>query len=541
MAEQHSKTPFNVWLGYLVAALLGMACFWIVCGSPANVLAGGLMIDTDYPNAAAAFEIFVRGQWHWPLGENPNFGGVNIFFSDGAPWLALLAKVVNDLTGFYIPFHVLTIINSVLFALMAYRLARLLVDEEVTRWLICALLVFSLIMPVRMIGAQHIALSSYWVVLWAMCSVPVGTENRSSWWRWEFIAATGLAILSHAYLGAMSIAIVGVVLLSERRWLAAPLAVLWPLALLYVVGVFHGEHATTEGAKAYSLDLLAFAESLGWAIVPNLYAIDEPPQSDAILYLGTGTWLLLLASAVVSAGMFARKPAWPNRYLSGWLNASIKGHDIRKRRLVFLLIAALLLVIYAMAFDLRIAGQRLLSLDIPSLTLPLYDRFRVTGRFAAPMAFLLIVLACMAWSAWRTKVPKWGWAGVACLAIVMQFLDAQHAGTKSPPGDWLADAEKQRDAVASVLEGRIWSGKVYKDVGYFELEQQRLIDSLLVDFGARHFEVVHGARLAPHDVERRSGYRDAKADDVVLLNQGASTPECSRQVIIKAFVLCLVK
>lgn len=236
MAERRARISINGWLGYLAAIVLGMFCLWIVCGSPAHVLAGGLMIDTDYPNAAAAFEIFVRDQWHWPLGESPDFGGVNIFFSDGAPWLALLAKAINGLTGFYIPFHALVIVNIVLFAVMAYRLARCLVAEETIRWLVCALLVFSLIMPVRMIGAQHIALSSYWVVLWAMCCVPVGAEGRLWWRRWEFLAATGLAILSHAYLGAMSIAIVGIVLLSERRWVAAALAALWPLLLLYVVG-----------------------------------------------------------------------------------------------------------------------------------------------------------------------------------------------------------------------------------------------------------------------------------------------------------------
>ncbi|WP_139284332.1 hypothetical protein [Salinicola sp. MIT1003] len=541
MAERRARISIDGWLGYIPAIALGMFCLWIVCGSPAHVLAGGLMIDTDYPNAAAAFEIFVRDQWHWPLGESPNFGGVNIFFSDGAPWLALFAKAINGLTGFYIPFHTLVIVNILLFAVMAYRLARCLVAEETIRWLVCALLVFSLIMPVRMIGAQHIALGSYWVVLWAMCCVPVGTASRLWWRRWEFLATTGLAILSHAYLGAMAIAIVGIVLLSERRWVAAALAALWPLLLLYVVGVFHGEHSTTEGAKAYSLDLLAFAESLGWAITPNLYAIDEPTQSDAILYLGTGAWLLLLASLAMGAATLVKQRTWPAWYPRDWFGAAIKGQDPRKRRLLVLLVAALLLVIYAMAFDLRVAGHRLLSLDFPSLTLALYDRFRVTGRFAAPMAFLLIVLAGLAWSSRRACMPKWVWASVACLAIVLQLLDARHAGTKSPPGDWLADAEEQRKAVASVLEGRDWSGRVYKDVGYFELEQQRLIDRLLVDFGARHFEVVHGARLAPQDVERRSGYRDARAGDVVLLNQGAPGPACERQAAIKTFVLCLVE
>ncbi|WP_442488319.1 hypothetical protein [Halomonas litopenaei] len=536
-----SRAGLGNWQGLGMALLLGLACFWAACGNPLEVLAGGMMIDTDYPNAAAAFEIFVRDEWRWPLGASPHFGGVNIFFSDGSPWFALLSKLTLNTTGLFLNFHVLAILNVLLFAVMARRLSVQIAEQETVRWLITALLVFSLIMPVRMIGAQHLSLSAYWVVLWAMCAVPLKQEGRSGWRDWEFLATAGIAILSHAYLGAMAITIICVALLVERRWLATLAALLWPLLLLFVIGVFDGNHSTTQGAKAYSLDLAAFAETLGWGMPPNLYEIRDPTQSDAILYLGTGTWVLALSSLAVVAFFVLKHSVTLTAPFRRLYHAFFMADRLRGRRLAVWFAAALVLALYAMAFDIRIAGTLLWSTEIPSPFLPLYERFRVTGRFAAPLAFVLIICTGLIWGMLRQRLPGPLWRGVAGLVVFLQLLDVIHAGTKSPPQDWLANAAQQREAVESVLEGQEWSGRVYKAVGYFELEQQRLIDRLLVDEGARHFEVVHGARLDPQEVERRSGYAKAKRGDVVVLRQGEPGPACQARATIKNFTLCLLK
>ncbi len=523
----------STWQGMMLALLLGIVCIVLTMGNPLNVIAGGLMIDTDYPNAAAAFEIFVRDAWRWPLGASPNFGGVNIFFSDGAPWFALLSKTVLSLTGAFLAFHWLIVVNVLLFAVMARRLATKVAEEEPVRWLITILLVFTLIMLVRMIGAQHIALGSYWVVLWAMCCVPVLNDASRGWQRWEFLAAAGIAILSHAYLGAMAITIILVMLAFERRWLAALAALLWPALLLYIVGVFADGHATTLGAKAYSLDLGAYTKSLGWGIAGNLYDIREAPQGDAILYLGTGTWGLLLASLCMTLVSRRLSPVSQPVLGTGW----------QRQRIFRLLVACFALMLYAMTFELRVAGHVLLSPEIPGLFDPLYERFRVTGRFAAPFAFLLIVLTGLWWGAWRTGARRWrvmGWWLVAFVAVALQTADAWYAGTRSLAPDWVADADSQRRAVASVLEEQEWSGRVYKAVSPGELEHQRLLDFLLVKQGARHFEVVHGARLDAAEVARRSGYAEAQAGDMVILVNDDPSPECQRSAMLKTFKLCLL-
>lgn len=510
-----------------LALLLGLFGIGMTMGDPRAVLGGSLMIDTDYPNAAAAFALFVQDGWRWPLGENPAFGGVNLFFSDAAPWFALMAKALHGLTGWALPFHALILINMLLWPVMAWRLSRRLVAAPAVRWLMVGLLSFNLIVVVRLLGAQHIALGSYWVVLWAMSAVPLPGEPASRGRRWEFLAALGVAVWSHAYLGAMAALIVLTCLLAARRWAAALLVIAWPLVLLYVVGALQTESTPMGGAKAYALDLGAFTKSLGWGITGNLYDIHEPTQGDAILYLGTGAWGLLLACAATALIDRRLRPAPLLAGESAW------------RRWACLVISALALAAFAMSFDLRLAGQVLARFEIPGLLRPLYESFRVTGRFAAPLSLVLVMLAALWWGSFRTRLPAALWWGVALLALILQMADARRAGTLSPPADWRADAEAQRAALAQVLDGGPWSGRVFKSVSFRQLEEHRLLDYLLVQQGAEEIRVAHGARLDPDEVRRRAGHEQARPGDVVIHPIEAKGPPCRRAADIKGFRVCL--
>lgn len=129
----------------------------------------------------------------------------------------------------------------VLWPVMAWRLVGTLHPTPAGRWLAVLLLTFNLIVMVRLIGAQHIALGSYWVVLWAMCTVPLVRQSVSWWRRWEFLLALGVAVWSHAYLGAMAALIILVGLVMTRRWWAMAWVIILPLLLLYAVGALQAE------------------------------------------------------------------------------------------------------------------------------------------------------------------------------------------------------------------------------------------------------------------------------------------------------------
>lgn len=514
-------------MGYLGALLLGLVSVWVTMGNPLSILRGGLVIDTDYPNAAAAFELFIRDSWRWPLGENPAFGGVNLFFSDGAPWFALLAKGFYQITGLALSLHWLVLINMLLWPVMAWRLAVRLHSANEIRWLVVGLLTFNLVVLVRLIGAQHIALGSFWLVLWAMCAVPLVETKERTWRHWEFLLVLMVAVWSHAYVAAMVALIVLVALAAARRWWSLLLVVIWPLLLLYAIGALQAESTPMGGAKAYAFDLAAFSKSLGWGVAGNLYDIHEPTQGDAIVYLGTGAWWLFAACMVVA--LFYRRMTPVTLFATSYA----------RYRWWVLVVACSGLVIFAMTFDLRVAGHVWAGMDIPGLFSPFYESFRVTGRFAAPMAFLLVGLAALWWGAWRARLPSPVWWGVAAVALGLQIADARHAGNLSPPLDWQEDAAEQQNAVAQVLDGQDWSGRVFKEVGFFELEEHRLLDYLLVQEGAREIRVAHGARLNPSAVEQRSGYAEAQAGDVVVLRADAERPDCVRHSIVKHFQVCL--
>lgn len=519
-----------------MALLLGMATLWIALGNPWSVAGGTFVFDSDYPNAAAAFEVFVRDTWRYPLGDNPRFGGVNLFFSDAAPWFALLAKVVYGVTDILIPFDALIVVNFLLFSAMAYRWAcRLCVDMQ-GRWLITLLLVFSLIMPVRTLGAQHIALSGYWVLLWAMCCVtPLPGRETSPWRQWECVIVATMAFLTHSYLGAMATGFMLVVLVLRRQWLQAVLVLATPMLALYLLGFFSSKYATIPGAKEFSLDLLAFAQTLNWAVIPSLYPVSSP-QGDIVVYLGTGAWALIamcLAACV-------------------WIRLQGR-NDVAARRArcvgqvpwphAYLYLAAIALAIFALAFNLRLAGSVWLSVPFFEPFASLYERFRSPGRFAAPLAYMAIVTAAIVWLRLRSRVaPAVWWLGVV-VAIGLQAADLKVAGDKvslvSPEAH---AAEVQREQISSLLQDKTWSGRVFKDVDYYELEEQRLLDRLLVQYGANQFSVVHGARLDPDDVRERSlQVQTAQPGDVTITRRDAGVACAGREVAIKAFSVCLLQ
>ncbi|MGV6874020.1 hypothetical protein ACUSIJ_15200 [Pseudochelatococcus sp. B33] len=507
---------------------------WIVIGNPVFILAGGQLVDRDAANAAAAFEIFARDGWRWPLGANPHFGGNNVFFNDAAPWYALLAKAVHTATGFAPSYHWLVLINFVLFSVMAHRLMRALTDDRACQWLGTLLLTFSLTMPVPMIADQHVALSSLWVVLWAMTAVPLPREEASFARRWEYVPALLFAMGSHAYLAAMAATFILLALLHARRWGAALIALLWPLLLLWAVGALDHPHVPMGGAKLYALDLAAFLNSLGWGLLGAPYAIQEVQQSSALLYLGTGVWFLAVVLVLAGALALAR------RRRSVPQSAISSGRVLRApARLGLVVVGSLFLALFAMAFNLRVAGPVWVELPIPAFLGRLYESFRAVGRFGTPLAYSLILLVVLGFTA-LTRGRRIFWAAGA-IAVLLQAADLRHAGRLSPTEAQFADAADQARTVADLLAGG-WSGTVYKQVGYYDLEQQRLLDYLLIRNGATHFEIAYNARLVGHEVERRSGFAAARAGDLVIVQQEslpADRPACSREAAFKTFILCL--
>ncbi|WP_028454691.1 hypothetical protein [Chitinilyticum litopenaei] len=470
-----SRTLF---LECLLATLLGIALLHWYSGGLAGLFSGQLMVASDYPNSAAAHTFYLNDRWRWPLGQNPMFGGGNLYFSDTAPWFSLLAKVLQQTVGITLPFESLLVINQGLLGLFALLLIRQVSDHRPSQWLFVLLISANLITPTRMLGAQHIALAGNWVIVWA-CALALNSKDSAGKTCALSVLACSMAWLTHAYLGVMASGILALALVMRKQWLAALLSQLVPLALLAAFGVFHAPYQLAQGAAGTGIDLAAFVQSLNWGISGYAYAVNEPWQKDALVYLGTGS-LAIGVLALIHYKKMATA-AYPSPHIN-W------------QSLPPLLAPALLLAIIATAGEVRILGQHLATTPLQEWLAPIYQRFRVAGRFAIPLALVLILLATLLWQS-RTAGSKRWWAG-ALLAAALQLADlwhaTPHASHRHP--QLQEQARQQQQALQRVLDGQPWSRFVYSELPAELLAEQRLLDGLLAQRGARYISRTLQAR-----------------------------------------------
>ncbi|MFM0148078.1 hypothetical protein [Paraburkholderia sp. RL18-085-BIA-A] len=295
-----------------------------------------------------------------------------------------------------------------------------------------------------------------------------------------------------------------------------------PVVALWAYGAFAGGYTLLDGAEKYSMDLAAIFNSLNWGVVGELYRPAYPEQGDCLLYLGTGTLLLAgvcLASRTVKLRSAAPTPvrALPT---SVWL-------------------ASVLLMLYALAFQLFVAGHSLIHLAIPEVLHPLYGRFRVPGRFATPLVYALLAATVLCWGALKPRLGKWWWLATAS-ALFLQSADAIYSSRSATHLVEAAATQTQREAVARFIENRPWSGRVFEKVPLADLEQQRLIDYLLVQHGAKVFAVTHAARLDVDAVNRRMGYDRAQQGDLIIASEPLQARTCRYTMEALGYYWCLV-
>jgi hypothetical protein len=505
----------------LCALLLGLLSLWLYSGmGPIGLINGGLLANSDYPYSAAAFRFYEIDGWHWPLGRSPAFGDTNLFFSDGVPWFAMLAKTVHILSGISLPFETVIVLNFVLLALFAGRLIARCSDDPYVVLAGMSLFVLNPVMPTRIIGAQHIALSSYYVLLFSMTCV--ADDPKTLRQRVEPVIATTLSVMTHMYLGAMSVVLVIIPLLARRRYFTALACAAAPTVALWAYGAFAGGYTLLDGAERYGMDLAAIFNSLNWGVVGELYRPAYPEQGDCLLYLGTGT--LLLAGLCLASRAVKRRSAapMPVRALptSVWL-------------------ASVLLMLYALAFQLIVAGHFLIHLEIPGILHPLYGRFRAPGRFATPWVYALLAATVLCWAALKPRMGKWWWLATFS-ALCLQSADAIVSSRSAAHLAEAADVQTQREAVARLLDHRPWSGRVFEKVPVADLGEQRLIDYLLVQHGAKAFAVTPSGRLDVDAVNRRMGYDRVQQGDLIIASEPLQARTCRYTMEALGYYWCLV-
>lgn len=430
----------HAWLAYALAALLGLGlALW---SFPLDFLfpeAGGPWMPVgDAAQHMIAQRYLIRDDWRWPplLALNLNTpDGVNIAFADGIPLLALPLKA---LAGILPPgFHGIGLwygIAVVLQPIAAVWCLRGAGERRVLPALAVALAAAS--MPAWLGRYGHAALTGHFLLLLAL-GMYLRLVRRQTPALWVGAAAVEVAaLLTHPYLAAMALALLGAVPLTlmlrgDRAWRTAALGVgvVLGVVLLTMAGFGYLGAGGDGGYGQFAMNLLSPVWPYGSGLLPGLVSAEVDATGhggwEGYNWLGFGLLLGLAAAAVLRGRA---------------LMAMVRRH-------AGLALALVGLTLLAVSHRVGLGDAILIDLGPPPAML---EQFRTSGRFFWPVAYALLLGSAVALA--RHPRPAVGLGLVLALGIA-QFADAmpirdalrEWAATRRP---WTLDAPALRTAFA---------------------------------------------------------------------------------------------
>jgi hypothetical protein len=384
-----------------LATILGTGPFWIF---PRGIVAGGLV---DMGQELMGYRYLAQAGWQWPLLHVPNItppAGMNAFWLDPVPWLALLARLLAPLAGG--PPNLLGLFLFAAFVLPGVAMTALL-RAAGQRSLLAAAAAALLADPVPslLIEWGHIALCAQGLTVLALALYVAGRRTRPHPWLWLALLATTL--LTHLYLFVMvggiwaaSIAQAALDDRAARRRLAiqALLTIAATVALGVATGILSRDTASggTTGFGVFSLNLASpFLPQLSGAF-PRLAGYWVGMRSQVLGWPGIGMWMVV--AAVVLAG--ARPPI---------------------RRHAALAAVLLAFALFALSDRVTLGARVLLEVPLPDKLAYALGAFRASGRFVWPVTY-----AALAWglpTLLRHQRQSLSFA-VLAVAVVLQVVDA---------------------------------------------------------------------------------------------------------------------
>ena len=401
-------------LSGLAGALLFCNRFGVGIVNPRHV--DWLLIGEDTSMFQLGWQFFRNEAWTYPLGRIYDYlapVGSSIALTDSIPLLAIPLKLVSGLlpTSFqYLGFYLM--MNYVLMGVFGYLLVRDLTPCRRQRALGVALL---LLTPPFLQRWGHIALSSHWIVLWALWNslrTPLPSRPRSWFLRWLPIWLVAAAI--HPYLVIMVAGLtvahgVRVVVIDRsidgRHALGGLLLLVLALLLVWhAAGYFVFSDAFAPGnAPIYTFSMNINA---AWNPMATSTLLRDLPtnwgQYEGYGYLGAG---LLLLSLVALALL------------------PMAGHD-RRRSLRHLPLAIVVvgLTIFALSNRLTLGDRIVYEYTYPDFIRPAVETVRAMGRFFWPAfyAWLLLVF----WAMCRF-LPTRAAVVLLLVAVLLQAIDVK--------------------------------------------------------------------------------------------------------------------
>lgn len=416
-------TLFAAWL-YGAAVIDPRSIGWLLHGDPAQHYLG--------------LAYFLNQPWHWPPGLVLQFGApTSVVFTDSIPLLALAAKAVGA-EGRWQYFGAWMVACH---ALAGWFGARLVQRFGAGAMASAAGTLFFIVSPALLLRAYgHESLMGQFLVLAAL-----ERALRPQWQARGWLVLAAVALLVHAYLSAMVLALAAAAAAGawangrERagvlaRQFAAGGGVM--AAAAWAAGYFVGAaDYAAAGYGHFSANLLTWIDPMDWAAFNRFWGREVPyarewsrflpaqqqatsGQYEGFAFLGAG--MIALAALAVGVALVRRG--------AGTSAAAPPPANAR-----WVLAACLAMLLLAVSTKPTLGGTTLAQLALPAALEDKLGVFRAGGRFVWPLTYVL-----MAWAIARVASVRGG-AAVVALAFVLQGADLAgkvrelHARFRQPP------------------------------------------------------------------------------------------------------------
>lgn len=365
----------------VVGAVVGLFSFLVIFGfeRAAGIDGAYLWPAGDFAQHVAGAFAYIDGSWAFPIFHTERINapdGVNIIFTDSAPFAGLLAKIVHSLTG--LRFNYLGAwfaLSWVGQAMAGAYLMKQLAGRTLFLYICGAVIALS--WPAYLNRHFHLALGSHCLLVFALglyFSTTRFSLKPGHIFAWTCLL--GVAIWTHAYLFVMSAALFAAALadgalrgvVGTKRAAVTFFGVLVFCAMLALVGGYAtAGNVNAGGYGAFRMDLLAYFWPHGSALFPTPAIFDPQSAFEGYNYLGLGGLI-----AAFAAILFIRR-----QHLT-----VVGSHPV-------LLIALTGMTLFAITNAVSFAGHILIHPSLPTDTFP-FSTFRASGRFGWPLGYLIV-------------------------------------------------------------------------------------------------------------------------------------------------------
>jgi hypothetical protein len=401
------------------------------------------LMDSDPAQHFLGWHFFRNEPWQWPPGAAHRFGeamGNSIVYTDSIPLVALALKPLSawlparfQYAGWWM------VACYALAAGFAWRCARQAGAGPVGACVFALLAASVPFLMVRSFG--HYALMGHWLIWWGF-ALHGEPDGKARWW--PRVLCLCVAVLVHAYLGAMVLAVLAADI--ARRWIVtrefdlravargAAACVVAVLATTWLAGYFE-VGATSPGQRygEYGANLNTFWNPTSGSTLLPAQPLVERARLEGSAYLGAGC--LALLAAAIALSLQGPRVAWDmiRRAWPLWLSV--------------LAVAAI-----AVTHRVTLGDREIALLPWPAWLLEMLEVVRGSGRLAWVVAYALLL-----WSAALVfrRLGARGGAAVLAACLGLQVVD-QTRPWQLFRGTIARHMQKVADSTPP-LEGEFWT------------------------------------------------------------------------------------